>query len=167
MEIGGKIRRSRDETPCEWLIEPFRSRADFSFRRAFGCWSFYLGEKNVLLYVPAQDADGEGILLPTSPEHHASLIAEFPNLAPHYFLKKWLCLGANDSDFEETALRLAVLIARGDVRLGVPGNTRSRARARARRRSREALKNLSREAAAAEKSGVPAKKRSKNFKKIP
>ena len=97
------FRRSRAETPCEWLIEPLRSRPEFSVRRTFGCWSFYLGEKNVLLYVPAGDEDGEGILIPTSPEFHASLIAEFPGLAPHDFLKKWLCLGANADDYEETA----------------------------------------------------------------
>lgn len=123
-------RRSRDETPCEWLIEPLRSRADFSVRRTFGCWSFYLGDKNVLLYVPAKDEDGEGLLIPTSPEFHASLVAEFPSLAPHYLLKKWLCLGASADDYEATAEKLVRLILRGDPRLGVPGSIRSRFRAR-------------------------------------
>lgn len=114
------FRRSRAETPCEWLVEPLRSRPEFSVRRTFGCWSFYLGEKNVLLYVPAGDEDGEGILIPTSPEFHASLIAEFPGLAPHDFLKKWLCLGANADDYEETAAAIVRLILRGDPRVGVP-----------------------------------------------
>lgn len=123
-------RRSRDETPCEWLIEPLRSRADFSVRRTFGCWSFYLGDKNVLLYVPAKDEDGEGLLIPTSPEFHASLVAEFPSLAPHHLLKKWLCLGADADDYEATAEKLVRLILRGDPRLGVPGSIRSRSRAR-------------------------------------
>ena len=128
------FRRSRAETPCEWLIEPLRSRPEFSVRRTFGCWSFYLGEKNVLLYVPAGDEDGEGILIPTSPEFHASLIAEFPGLAPHDFLKKWLCLGANADDYEETAAAIVRLILRGDPRVGVPGSIRSRRRKK--RRSR-------------------------------
>lgn len=122
------FRRSRAETPCEWLVEPLRSRPEFSVRRTFGCWSFYLGEKNVLLYVPAGDEDGEGILIPTSPEFHASLIAEFPGLAPHDFLKKWLCLGANADDYEETAAAIVRLILRGDPRVGVPGSIRSRRR---------------------------------------
>lgn len=121
-------RRSRNETPCEWLIEPLRSRENFSFRRTFGCWSFYLGEKNVLLYVPASDDDGEGLLVPTSPEFHASLIAEFPSLAPHSLLKKWLCISAADDDYEETAQQLVHLILRGDPRLGVPGSIRARKR---------------------------------------
>lgn len=128
------FRRSRAETPCEWLIEPLRSRPEFSVRRTFGCWSFYLGEKNVLLYVPAGDEDGEGILIPTSPEFHASLIAEFPGLAPHDFLKKWLCLGANADDYEETAAAIVRLILRGDPRVGVPSSIRSRRRKK--RRSR-------------------------------
>lgn len=144
MDFAGKIRRSRAETPCDWLVEPLRARADFSVRRTFGCWSFYLGEKNVLLYVPPSDEDGEGLLIPTSPEHHAALIAEFPNLAPHYLLKKWLCLGAADENYEETATRLVGLIARGDTRLGVPGSIRSRSRAK--KHARDAAKNLAREA---------------------
>lgn len=123
-------RRSRDETPCEWLIEPLRYRADFSVRRTFGCWSFYLGEKNVLLYVPAKDEDGEGLLLPTSPEFHASLVAEFPELAPHHLLKKWLCLPASEENYEESAQKLVRLILHEDPRLGVPGSIRSRAHAR-------------------------------------
>lgn len=120
--------RSRGETPCEWLIEPMRSREDFFMRRTMGCWSFYLGGKNVLLYVPAKDEDGEGLLIPTDYAFHDSLIAEFPSLAPHDFLKKWLCLAASAEDYEETANELVRLILRGDPRLGVAGNIRSRRR---------------------------------------
>lgn len=121
-----KPRRRSDESPCEWLVEPLRARDDFSVRRTFGCWSFYLGDKNVLLYVPSKDADGEGILVPTSPEHHASLVAEFPNLVRHDLLKKWLCVGASDENFEATATGIVRLILRGDPRVGVPGSIRSR-----------------------------------------
>lgn len=118
--------RSRKETPCEWLIEPLRSRDGFSVRRTFGTWSFYLGEKNVLLYVPPHDADGEGILIPTSPEHHASLMKEFPELIPHDFLKKWLSLSASEENYERTAEEIVRLILKGDPRVGVPGAIRSR-----------------------------------------
>lgn len=136
--LSEKIRpfsRSRAETPCEWLIEPLRSREDFSVRRTMGCWSFYLGEKNVLLYVPAKDADGEGLLIPTDHAFHASLVAEFPSLAPHDLLKKWLCLGAADENYEETAHAIVRLILRGDPRLGVLGRIRSRSRASSRKKS--------------------------------
>lgn len=118
--------RSRKETPCEWLIEPLRSRDDFSVRRTFGTWSFYLGEKNVLLYIPPHDADGEGILIPTSPEHHASLREDFPELVPHDFLKKWLSLSALEENYETTAEKIVGLILKGDPRVGVPGSIRSR-----------------------------------------
>lgn len=124
------FKRSREETPCEWLIEPLRSRDGFFVRRTFGCWSFYLGEKNVLLYVPAGGEDGEGILIPTSPEFHASLTTEFPALAPHEFLKKWLCLGAKSEAYEETAEAIVRLILCGDSRIGVPGSIRRRAKER-------------------------------------
>lgn len=120
------FKRSRNETPCEWLIEPLRSHENFFFRKTFGCWSFYLGEKNVLLYVPAGDENGEGLLIPTSPEHHASLTAEFPALTQHDFLKKWLCISAGSNDYEETAEGIVRLILRGDPRVGVPGSIRAR-----------------------------------------
>lgn len=120
------FKHSREETPCEWLIEPLRSRDGFFVRRTFGCWSFYIGEKNILLYVPAGDEDGEGILIPTSPEFHVSLIAEFPALAPHDFLKKWLCLEAKNEAYEDTAEAIVRLILLGDPRIGVAGKIRSR-----------------------------------------
>jgi len=124
------MRRSRNETPCEWLVEPLRARDDFSVRRTFGCWSFYLGEKNVLLYVPAEDTDDEGILVPTSPEFHASLIAEFPNLVQHDFLKKWLCVSASDENYEATAEGIVRLILKEDPRVGVQGSIRKNSKRR-------------------------------------
>jgi len=124
------MRRSRNETPCEWLVEPLWARDDFSVRRTFGCWSFYLGEKNVLLYVPAEDTDDEGILVPTSPEFHASLIAEFPNLVQHDFLKKWLCVSASDENYEATAEGIVRLILKEDPRVGVQGSIRKNSKRR-------------------------------------
>jgi len=124
------MRRSRNETPCEWLVEPLRARDDFSVRRTFGCWSFYLGEKNVLLYVPTEDTDDEGILVPTSPEFHASLIAEFPNLVQHDFLKKWLCVSASDENYEATAEGIVRLILKEDPRVGVQGSIRKNSKRR-------------------------------------
>jgi len=124
------MRRSRSETPCEWLVEPLRERDDFSVRRTFGCWSFYLGEKNVLLYVPADDADVEGILVPTSPEFHASLVSEFPNLVQHDFLKKWLCVSASDENYEATAEGIVRLILKKDPRVGVQGSIRKNSKRR-------------------------------------
>ncbi len=120
------FRRLRDETPCEWLIEPLRDLEFFFVRRAFGCWSFYVGEKNVLLYVPAGDEDGEGLLVPTSWEFHASLMREFPRLAQSNVLKKWLCISAADEGYEDTARGIVRLILRGDPRVGVLGSIRSR-----------------------------------------
>ncbi|MCD8298359.1 MAG: hypothetical protein LUD39_01175 [Opitutae bacterium] len=122
------------ETPCEWLIAPLRNNDLFYFRRTFGCWSFYLGDMNVLLYVPAKTTPGdsypEGLLIATTHENQPSLMAEFPQLAPHEFLKKWLCISASDENFEEVAKKLVALIVAGDPRIGVPGHTRARKKKR-------------------------------------
>lgn len=126
---------SRKETPCEWLIEPLRTRDGFSVRRTFGTWSFYIGERNVLLYVPPYDTDGEGILIPTSPEHHKSLMDEFPDLVPHDFLKKWLSLSACSENYETTASEIVRLILQGDPRVGVFGSVRSRKSSKKQKRS--------------------------------
>lgn len=132
------FKRSRAETPCEWLIEPLRSRDGFSVRRTFGTWSFYLGEKNVLLYIPPNDSDGEGILIPTSPEHHASLMEAFPGLIPHDFLKKWLCISAGNENYEAIAEEIVRLILCNDPRIGVLGSIRSR---KPKRRNSKRVKN--------------------------
>lgn len=118
------FKRAGDETPCEWLIEPLRARSNLFIRRTFGCWSFYLGEKNVLLYEPARGGDAEGLLIPSSQEFHAELIKEFPQLTPHCLLKKWLYISASTPDYEETANAIISLILAGDRRIGVLGKIR-------------------------------------------
>jgi hypothetical protein len=49
---------------------------------------------------------------------------EFPQLAPHDFLKKWLYIDSRDEDFEPTMERVAEAMARDDQRFGIRSKLR-------------------------------------------
>ena len=68
--------------------------------------------------------------LATTPEHHASLRREFPNMRSIEVLGKkvtgWQVLPADAPDFEEAALRACELVIARDPRIGkVPKSRRS------------------------------------------
>jgi hypothetical protein len=67
-----------------------------------------------------QSESWQGVLVCTFHEHHASLRAEFPALAPHPVLGKWLYLPETCDTFEPDARRLVQLIRTRDPRLGIP-----------------------------------------------
>ena len=97
----------------------------------FGCLAVYVGEKIVLLLrdKPSYPSDN-GVWLATTPEHHASLVQEFPNMRSIKLLGKkvtgWQVLPADSIDFEPAVLHACKLILAGDQRIGkVPGGRRS------------------------------------------
>ncbi len=59
-------------------------------------------------------------------EHHASLRAEFPALAPHKVLGKWLYIPQLHPEFETVATGLVELARRRDPRLGVETGVRKK-----------------------------------------
>jgi hypothetical protein len=84
----------------------------------FGCLAAYVHGR--LMAVAAdREAPWNGLLVPTSKEHHASLIKDFPALSPHPVLGKWLFLRSDHEDFEEIASIVIEVMAEGDPRLGV------------------------------------------------
>ena len=55
-----------------------------------------------------------------------AIIEEFPQLAPHDILKKWLYIDSQHADFEPTMKRVAEAIARNDPRFGIHPRPRKR-----------------------------------------
>lgn len=113
----GKAKRVH---PYQWLWEPLEDDAGFMLRAMFGGKSAYLDGK-LMLHFTAGEEPWRGVLVCTFHEHQASLIAEFPELAPHPILPKWLYLPEADDHFERVAARLVALARRRDPRLGVVG----------------------------------------------
>jgi hypothetical protein len=85
----------------------------------FGTNAFYLGEKIVACFTKEGDEPMNGILWPVEWEAHARLTADYPALAPHPLLTKWLYLSSNDETFDATARALIARILRNDPLLGV------------------------------------------------
>jgi hypothetical protein len=91
----------------------------------FGCQAAYLFGKLVLV-LAAKEEPWNGLLICTSREFHATLIAEYPALQPHPVLSKWLYLPQASDGFEETARELALHALKNDPRIGVEPTARKR-----------------------------------------
>lgn len=113
-----------------WLWEPMERDPRFLLRTMFGAKAAYLDGKLMLCFC-AGDEPWRGLLVCTSREHQAALRADFPALAPHPILPKWLYLPEADDAFERAGPRLVALALRRDPRIGVlPGRRQRRKRDR-------------------------------------
>jgi hypothetical protein len=121
----------------EWIVRPFEADPSFFTKRMFGGLAVYLfGRQMLVLVEPTKTGRWQwhGVLVCTEREHHASIVAAFPSLAPHDVLRKWLYLDSHHADFEPTMERLGAAIARNDPRFGIHPRPRTeRARSRSRR----------------------------------
>jgi hypothetical protein len=59
------------------------------------------------------------VLICTEHAQQPSILEEFPQLAPHDILKKWLYIDSRHEDFEQTMEGVAKAIARDDQRFGI------------------------------------------------
>ena len=130
--------RARTKTPArslkafdhEWIFEPFTEHRTFFTQRMFGGLAAYLfGRLMLILVEPTKTGRWlwHGVLVGTGHEHHASLRAEFPALAPHGILRKWLYIDSSHPAFESTMEAVARCVARNDPRFGVlPGSPKPR-----------------------------------------
>lgn len=110
--------RVRAVHPYAWLWEPLERDPTFVLRSMFGAKAVYLGGKIVLCFTASEDP-WRGVLVATEHAHHAALMADFPELAPHSILPKWLYLPETAPTFERTATALVALARRRDPRVGV------------------------------------------------
>ena len=106
----------------EWIFEAFAGHPTFFTKRMFGGLAAYLFERQMLLLVePTKSGRWKwhGVLVCTDYEHHASIQAEFPALAPHEILRKWLFIDSTQEDFESTITAVAKQVANNDARFGI------------------------------------------------
>ena len=128
--------------PFEWLVDPLAVDASFVMRPMFGVHACYLRGRMVIVLCGRREEPWHGILVPTMREHHASLTRQFPALAPHGVLGKWLYLPASDDRFEPTAHAIVERALLDDARIGIEPRgaqrveppPRSRTRAKKKRR---------------------------------
>ena len=123
----------------EWIFEPFERHATFFTKRMFGGLAAYVHDRQMLVLVePTKTGRWKwhGVLVCTGFEEHASIRADFPALAPHVVLKKWLWIDSTHDDFEATMNGIARQVAKNDVRFGIAPRLASARKTRKPRRSR-------------------------------
>jgi hypothetical protein len=106
----------------EWILRAFEDHPSFFTKRMFGGLAVYLfGRQMMVLVEPTRTGRWKwhGVLICTDHAHHPAIIEQFPALAPHEALKKWLYIDSRHDDFEPTMERVAETIARNDGRFGI------------------------------------------------
>lgn len=114
--------------PFLYLAAPLAEDPSFVERRMFGCLAIYYAGKMQLVLAAQNEAPWMGVLIPTERKFHASLMKEFPALAPHPILGKWLYVAEATTEFEPTIMRVIRRIAERDERFGILPNLRRKKR---------------------------------------
>ena len=128
--------RVRQPHRYEWLWEPLADDATFVLRAMFGAKAAYLDGKLMLCFCAGEEP-WRGVLVCTGHEHHDALRTDFPELAPHPILPKWLYLPESAGRFETVAGKLVTLAKHRDPRLGVTPSARKRKKVTGRRGPRQ------------------------------
>ena len=105
-----------------WIFQALEGHPSFFTKRMFGGLAVYLFSRQMMLLVePTKTGRWKwhGVLICTEHEHHSAIIKEFPQLAPHDMLKKWLYIDSRHEDFESTMEAVAAAIAGDDPRFGI------------------------------------------------
>lgn len=124
--------RKRKPHPLRWVVEDLTEDDSYYQKPMFGCEAVYLHGRMMVVLAARPRPPWQGVLLPLEREHHASILEEFPVLAPHPVLPKWLYLPERHDEFEEVVTQIAERIAANDPRFGIePRAPRKRKRKRA------------------------------------
>ncbi|NIF53501.1 MULTISPECIES: hypothetical protein [Burkholderiaceae] len=108
-----------------WIFDAFERNPTYVRRRMFGCDAAYI-DGLLCLIAADRDKPWNGLLVCTSHERHAALIADIPALRPHPVLGKWLYVPQDDLAFESTVERMTELVLARDPRVGVEPKPRKR-----------------------------------------
>ena len=117
--------RAARQNSLLWILEPLEREAGYMHRKMFGADAAYL-DGQLYLIVADRDDPWNGVMVCTSQERHAALLADMPSLKVHPILGKWLYLPQSDEAFESIAATLAELAVVRDARLGVTPKPRAR-----------------------------------------
>lgn len=110
-----------------WLWEQLATEPTFVLRAMFGTKAAYLDGKLMFCFA-VRTEPWRGLLVCTDRDRHPALLAEYPTLAPHPILPKWLYLPETADAFEPLATRLVARARRRDPRFGVLHSVRARRR---------------------------------------
>lgn len=113
----------------EWIFDAFADHASFFTKRMFSGLAAYLfGRMMLVLVEPTKTGRWKwhGVLVCTEHAHHRAIAEEFPHLAPHDILRKWLYIDSRHDRFESTMQQVAEAIARDDPRFGIHPRPRKR-----------------------------------------
>ncbi len=110
-----------------WILDPLERDPGYLRRKMFGCDAAYL-DGALYLVVADREAPWNGVMVCSSHDRHAALLADMPSLLPHPELGKWLYLPQTDEAFETLAGQLVELALARDPRLGVMPKPRKRRR---------------------------------------
>ncbi len=123
----------------EWIFEVFEDHPSFLTKRMFGGLAAYLfGRMMMVLVEPTRTGRWKwhGVLICTEHAQQLAIIEEFPGLASHDVLKKWLYIDSRHEEFEPTMQRVAKAMTRDDQRFGVrPRATEETVELRSRRKN--------------------------------
>ena len=109
-----------------WILDAFERDPTHVHKRMFSSDAAYI-DGRLCITVGDRDEPWNGMLVCTSQDHHASLMAEMPALQPHPVLGKWLYVSQSDPAFESVIERVVSLVLARDPRIGVePKPKRSR-----------------------------------------
>ncbi|MFC4298385.1 hypothetical protein ACFO0J_10070 [Castellaniella hirudinis] len=111
--------RVRRQSSLLWVFDRFEFDPGYLRSRMFGCETAYMDGMLCLGVIDRGDEPWNGLLVCTSRERQAGLMAEMPALRPHKVLGKWLYISQNDPAFEESAARLVEWVLARDSRIGV------------------------------------------------
>lgn len=118
-------------------FESLEQDPSFTLRPMFGCMAIYF--RGLLVALLAADPGDktfkskkykfdiwDGVLVPTSREHHHSLLQVWPTLVPHPVLGKWLFLPQQSEDFELTLIEIVRNIRKNNPLLGIVPKTKKK-----------------------------------------
>lgn len=122
-EPGGRRASGARTFDNEWIFQAFEGHASFFTKRMFSGLAAYLfGRMMLVLIEPSKTGRWKwhGVLICTEYAHHRAITKDFPHLAPHEILRKWLYIDSRHERFELTMQQVAEAIARNDARFGIP-----------------------------------------------
>jgi hypothetical protein len=101
-----------------WVFEPLEDDSGYFRKRLFGFAAAYV-DGLLCLAVGVGEEPWNGLLVCTSQERHPAITNDFPDLAAHPVIGKWLYLSQTVESFEATATQLVRLVLERDPRFGV------------------------------------------------
>lgn len=113
------------KNPLLWIFEPLEDDPKFFHRKLFSFDAAHL-DNRLYVAVSGGEEPWNGLLVCTSREHHASILAQFPQLVSHEVLGKWLYISQAHPEFESVAAEIAAMARKRDPRLGVESKARMR-----------------------------------------